>query len=435
MILLTLALIFVSVAIVKIRRTRLSLPKEFRELSTTNEVAVILRMLTGMSMVDIFERYYSSKLRETGIARTYITGKSGVMISNAEYFGYVLKNPATFPKTPLLSAEYALMNKFLGSNIMFINGESWKLRREIIGPLFHQGWESTKFGQVVQEFFKYVDSVDSIPDLYHAMQLMTLDILGAVLFGFDFQAISHPDSEQVVSYYTAAEAACNTLYITFPILDRFPVGKRYKEHQAVEYFRSLMGKLAKEKAKTIQNGPQGENEKSSDLLTALVKAWLEKRLKYEEMINEMIALIIAGHDTTATSLSCILYILAKHPEVQSKVRDEVNYHLQSHTSSTQIPSLAEIKSLQYLDAVINETLRIYPPIPLLPSRAAACDTYIGNIPIPKGTLVTLNIHAMQWDKKYWENPAKFDPDRWMQSGKAVRDLPGWGPFTGGERTC
>ncbi|KAK9763730.1 hypothetical protein K7432_009352 [Basidiobolus ranarum] len=295
MILLTLALIFVSVAIVKIRRTRLSLPKEFRELSTTNEVAVILRMLTGMSMVDIFERYYSSKLRETGIARTYITGKSGVMISNAEYFGYVLKNPATFPKTPLLSAEYALMNKFLGSNIMFINGESWKLRREIIGPLFHQGWESTKFGQVVQEFFKYVDSVDSIPDLYHAMQLMTLDILGAVLFGFDFQAISHPDSEQVVSYYTAAEAACNTLYITFPILDRFPVGKRYKEHQAVEYFRSLMGKLAKEKAKTIQNGPQGENEKSSDLLTALVKAWLEKRLKYEEMINEMIALIIAGH--------------------------------------------------------------------------------------------------------------------------------------------
>ncbi|KAK9760756.1 RNA polymerase C-22 sterol desaturase [Basidiobolus ranarum] len=266
------------------------------------------------------------------------------------------------------------------------------------------------------------------------MQLLTLDILGNTLFGFDFQALRHPESEHVTTYYTAHNAALDSLYIAFPILDRFPVGKRSKEHQAVGKFRSWLGTLATAKAKSIQQSC-GDGDKPQDILSVLVRAWLDEKLTIEELLDELVTLILSGHDTTASALTSVIYVLATHPEIQAKVREEANREFSLHTSSMDIPSTAEIKALWYLEATIKETMRLYPPAPLLPTRTTAHDTMLGQMPIPKGSLVTLNIYALHRDEKYWENPTKLDPDRWLTTEGLIRDPPAWNPFTNGSRMC
>ncbi|KAK9759939.1 hypothetical protein K7432_016524 [Basidiobolus ranarum] len=313
------------------------------------------------------------------------------------------------------------------------NGKDWKLRRGVVNPLFRLGWEPAKFGKVVLDLITSIDEADSTPELYQIMKFVALDTLGSVLYGFDFQAIRNPASEHVEVYFSAVDAASDIVYMLVPILDSFPIGRRTKDHQAVENFRQMLRDLALKKSLEIQNG--SDEQKTQDILTVLVQAWLDKRLELEEIIDEMSVFLLAGHDTTANSLTCAIYLLAKHKDIQVKVRDEVARAFRAHTSTKEIPSTAEIKSLEYLDAVIKETLRLYPSAPLLPTRTAARNTTIGDVPVPKGALVTLNIYALHRSDEYWENPNEFDPDRWLTPEGRLRDLPAWNPFSGGERTC
>ncbi|ORX92513.1 cytochrome P450 [Basidiobolus meristosporus CBS 931.73] len=398
-----------------------------------------------MGFQEIIDKYFVPKLRTYGIARTYIKMKPGVMVSNLEYLKYIYKHPGRYlhvPHSPTIHSNQArasrdipkggavqmenarcvLMTVF-SCDLLPSNGKDWKIRREIIGPLFRLGWEPTNFGEIVIEFFQRLETTNSIPNLHHAMKLLTLDIIGKVLFGFDFQAIRHPESEHVTTFYTAIDA------------DRFPVGKRRQDWVTTENFRKWLATIAINKSKSMEGGQQDSGNPPQDVLSALVQAWLNGKLEFEETLNEAFALIFAGHDTTATALTCAIYLLARHPEIQTKVRAEVNRELQHHTSSMGIPAITEIKRLNYLEAVIKETMRLYPPAPLIPTRVVAQDTSLGAIPLPKGTMVTLNLYALHRDEKHWENPDKFDPDRWLSPEGMLRDLPAWSAFTDGMRMC
>ncbi|KAK9686512.1 cytochrome P450-dit2, variant 2 [Basidiobolus ranarum] len=337
---LSIVLIVVSVIIVKYRNNA---PKEFKQLLAARDLAAAFGLLTATDMVTILERCYAPSLYQDGIARTYIGGASGVMISNPEYFKEVLSKTGTFPKLAVSDSHYSLLNKLVGENIVFANGKDWKLRRELINPLFRMGWEPASFGSVILDFFETIEKVDSSPDLYHAMELITLDTLGNILFGFDFQAIRNPKGEHVVSYSAAAIAAYDMLYISIPILDRFPFGSRSQGHHAVKHFRQMLSNLALKKSEEIQNASTEREKGPRDLLTVYAQAWLDKRMEFESIIDDIITMIIAGHDTTANALACTIYLLAKHSEAQDKVREEISRVFESHTSTKEIPSTKEIK--------------------------------------------------------------------------------------------
>ncbi|KAK9695867.1 hypothetical protein K7432_012763 [Basidiobolus ranarum] len=313
--------------------------------------------------------------------------------------------------------------------------QDWKLRRDIINQQFRLGWEPAKFCTAVFDFFNYIDSVEVMPDLYHIMELMTLDTLGNVLFGFDFEAIRKPEGEHISTYFHAVKAALNVIYIAIPILEKLPSASRAKGHMAVKEFRTLLGNLAIARAEEIKKLPPGQESISSDLLTVLAKSWLDKRLELEEVVNEMIILIIAGHDTTASTLSCAIYFLARHPDIQAKVREEISGVFEGHTSTMEAPTSSQIKSLCYLEAVIKETMRFYPPTPLLLTHTTAEDTYIGNIPIPKDTLINMNMYAMHRSEEYWDSPNMFQPQRWISEDGNILNPSAWGPFADGSRIC
>jgi cytochrome P450 len=145
--------------------------------------------------------------------------------------------------------------------------------------------------------------------------------------------------------------------------------------------------------------------------------------------DQLLTLIIAGHDTSTALLSWTLYLLSNHPEVQARVQAELDSVLGSAP-----PSLAQLGQLSYLEQVINETLRLYPPIHL-GSRIAAEDLEFQGHHIPTGQRVLYSIYLTQRDPRYWDKPAEFCPERFAPA-LSRQHLPyTFQPFGGGSRNC
>jgi cytochrome P450 len=160
-----------------------------------------------------------------------------------------------------------------------------------------------------------------------------------------------------------------------------------------------------------------------DLLGLLIAAGMPDAL----IRDQLLTMLIAGHDTSTALLSWALYVLSSHPEIQSKARHEIDAVL-----GTDPPDFAHVGKLRYLEQVMNETLRLYPPIHL-GSRIAACDLEFQGFHIPAGQRVLYSIYLTHRDTRYWHNPTGFDPEHF--SPKQTRQPYTFLPFGGGARNC
>lgn len=138
----------------------------------------------------------------------------------------------------------------------------------------------------------------------------------------------------------------------------------------------------------------------------------------EGLVNQLMTFLIAGHETTASALSFAICMLCQHPKVQIRLREEVRSLLPDPRSPASSISSNDIDSMPYLNAVCNEVLRLYPPVPLTVRVAAQDTTLIGHY-IPKGTTIFMSPWATNADKDCWgEDAGDFNPDRWLGDGKA-----------------
>lgn len=138
----------------------------------------------------------------------------------------------------------------------------------------------------------------------------------------------------------------------------------------------------------------------------------------EGLVNQLMTFLIAGHETTASALSFAICMLCKYPEIQSRLRKEVRSLLPDPRSSTSSISSNDIDGMPYLNAVCNEVLRLYSPVPVTVRVAAQDTTLVGHF-IPKGTTIFISPWATNANKDFWgKDAAEFNPDRWLGEGKA-----------------
>ena len=138
----------------------------------------------------------------------------------------------------------------------------------------------------------------------------------------------------------------------------------------------------------------------------------------EDLVNQMMTFLVAGHETTASALSWAICLLSKYPNIQERLRDEIRSSLPDPRLSITSITSANIDNLPYLNAVCNEILRLYSPVPLT-IRVAAQDVTLGAHLIPKGTTFFIVPWATNANKDFWGADAEdFNPDRWMSVGKA-----------------
>ena len=138
----------------------------------------------------------------------------------------------------------------------------------------------------------------------------------------------------------------------------------------------------------------------------------------EGLVNQLMTFLIAGHETTASALSFAIYMLCKNPEVQTRLRNEVRSLLPDPRSPKSSISSNDIDSMPYLNAVCNEVLRLYSPVPVTVRVSTQDTTLVGHF-IPKGTTIFISPWATNANKDFWgEDAAEFNPDRWLGEGKA-----------------
>ncbi|KAI8579668.1 hypothetical protein K450DRAFT_240945 [Umbelopsis ramanniana AG] len=426
----------------------LSYPKKLAHIAHVPARKNIRSFIKGETNVDRAKQLFIPLCLETkGLVAKYAQFGWEVAVISPESARTVFRNPDIFQKTESLSLldPQTLSIRFLGStNLALANGEDWKRRRKIANPAFHRSMPVKAFVDLTGTLLQQIDTMKGPIDVQPLLQRFTLDVIGRVGFGFEFNATRAPDGDWVHTYNEVSDNLLQFPYIFFPILDtrfRFLFPRRMEKHAKLTVLNNLFNTVIRNKRENLQklNGEIEDSEK--DLLSLLIESGRGENDNYEpltdeELRSELVLFFFAGHDTTANSLASTLYFLAANTAIQDKARQETLELLgdEPHDAS---PNNEQLKNMHYLTRVIKESARMSPPASATIHRRAAQDTEISGLFIPKETLIVVDIIANHYNPAYWKNPNVFDPDRFLEGGEADQQSPfsSYMPFGGGVRQC
>ncbi|HLQ10336.1 MAG TPA: cytochrome P450, partial [Ktedonobacteraceae bacterium] len=327
-------------------------------------------------------------------------------------------NAANFTK----SADYRALARVLGRGLLTSEGDFWQRQRGLIQPAFHkqniQAYAAVMTGAAERMLNSWNDGGER--NLHEDMMRVTLEIVAQCLYGAEVSSEAERVGRamEVVTegFVTSASLA---LLFSFDI----PLFFARAERRAVRHLNEIIGGIIQER--------RTSNRRREDLLDMLLRARDAdgKPMSDVQLRDEVMTLILAGHETTALALSWTWYLLAQHPEAEAELLAELQTALGGRA-----PTVADLPRLQYTEAVVKESMRLYPPA-WATSRRAVHDSEIGGYSIPAGAELLLCQWVVQRDPRYYDDPEAFMPCRWQD--EAIKRLPKYAyfPFGGGPRLC
>src|SRR5579863_10247508 len=300
----------------------------------------------------------------------------------------------------------------LGKGIMTSEGELWTRQRYMMQPLFHRR-VITGFAELIaaanERHLKRWEqlAVRGEPlNLTDDMSELTLEIVLRSIFGRDLDRLSEQLGGNPFEVITKEQSRDLQFAYKFRSLTKLVAQllarRRDSDEEHFDYVAMLMAARDKE-----SGAPMGERE----------------------LIDEIMTLIVAGHETTASGLNWTWYLLARHPEAEARLHAEIDA-----ADDPAAPSLAQMETLAYTQQVVNEALRLYPPGWLLSRRTVAADV-LGGFAVPPGTNVLLPLYLLHRHPRYWKDPDRFAPERFDSEHEAERPRFAYMPFAAGPRHC
>jgi cytochrome P450 len=334
-----------------------------------------------------------------------------------------------FPKGSVLTRMLA---PAIGNGVLISNGEMWKRQRRMIDPAFDQRSLEDLFPlmaaavDAMLERFQHLDPSAPI-EADEEMTRATADIICRALCSVP---LDDRDGARLFDAFTRYQNGS----VQFAVMQAFrvpsllaPAGWRVR--RAGRDIRAMVGSLARERYDAFH---RGEADPHKDLLAALIAARDPETgvsFSFEELVEHMIVLFIAGHETTASTLAWALHTIANCPHVQERLYAEV-----MQATKGRPVEFADIKRFKLTRDVLRETLRLYPPIGFIMRDATETGSIAGREVCP-GQTVVASPWLMQRHRKHWERPDEFDPDRFnTESAKASLKI-AYLPFGLGPRTC
>ena len=318
---------------------------------------------------------------------------------------------------------YRILGPLLGNGLLTSEGDFWLRQRRLAQPAFHRQRINSYAETMVRFTQELLASwrAGQVRDVHDDMMQLTLRIVGQTLFDADILA----NAPEVGHALPTALHELNQQMSgpEFVLPSGIPTPSRVRLRRAVARLDPLvLGIIAQRRA---------SGEDRGDLLSALLRAQDEdgSRMTDTQLRDEAMTIILAGHETTALALSWTWYLLSEHPAIRSRLAEELASVLDGRP-----PSLADVPRLPYAEAVLLETMRLYPPIYGI-GRESIADMELGGHHLPAGTNVYMLAWVIQRDQRYFERPDDFVPERWLD-GLAKR-LPRFAyfPFGGGPRLC
>ncbi len=387
--------------------------------------------LTGLPVVGLLPelrrdplRFFTRVARDhAGAVELHFGPDRVVMLNDPAMIRHVLQdNRLNYEK----SKFYDMMRSVLGEGIFLAEGEDWLGQRKTASRSF-QGCQLRRMTEAMQAAVDDMlarwqgpaarqASLDVVPE----MMRLTLDIVMRTLFSVRLDG-EHEDVFHAMT--RVLRDAERRIWSPFCLPRWVPTADNRAVKEALASLdRFVYGLIAQRRAQ----GRIGEAQEPDllDLMMANQEGRSDKRLR-----DQILSMILAGHETTANALAWTWYMLSLHPQSLRRVRAEVETVLGGCR-----PTFAELAKLTYTRCVFDEVLRLYPPLWTF-SRTAVADDRIGDLPIAAGTNVMLNMFAVHRRPELWENPEGFDPARFDPETGDPRRRFAYFPFSDGPRSC
>ena len=318
----------------------------------------------------------------------------------------------------------AKINAVVGEGLFTSRGELHARQRRLMLPVFRKSRIEAYAGQMAELSRRARDQWQSgaTVDIADEMMKLTMLIAAQALFeqdiGSDTQAVSH-NIDVVLEFFTRLSSPFLKLSLALPL----PSSRRFKK--AVRDLDTVIYRMIERRRDTAGSG--------KDLLSLLMQARDDQtnvQMTEKQLRDEVLTLLIAGHETTANVLAWIFYLLAKHPDAEQRLHDEARAVLGGRAAFT----AADIERLARTRRVMQEGLRLYPPGWFI-GREAQTDVRLGGYTVPRGAVVMMSQYVTHRDARFFEEPERFKPERW--EGDLEDRLPrgAYFPFSAGDRHC
>jgi len=316
-----------------------------------------------------------------------------------------------------------VLRPMLGQGLLIAEGRAWKHQRRTLAPAFTPRAVSTLVPHMIaatDQAIAKLDAVSHAPvDLREAMQRMTLEIAGRTMFSFGMERHG-AELRAFVNEYGTRLASPHFLDLLLPL--SWPTPRDFARARFRKRWTKFVAMLMAERRAA------GKNDNAPlrdlfDLMDAARDPETGQAFSDEQLGDEVATMILAGHETTGTALFWALYLLALDPATQEQVAAEVR----------DAGSVLDIDRLKFTRAVLDETMRLYPPAFLI-ARAAAGPDKIGDLAIEKGDVILMAPWLLHRHEKLWQNPNAFIPTRFMPPAPAP-DRFAYLPFGVGARVC
>lgn len=384
---------------------------------------------------------YELYLTYGGIFRLTFGPKSFLIVSDPSIAKHILKDNSKAYSKGILAE---ILDFVMGKGLIPADGEIWRIRRRAIVPALHQKYVAAMislFGLATDRLCQKLDDAATDGEDVEMESLfsrLTLDIIGKAVFNYDFDSLTN-DTGIVEAVYTVLREAEDRSVSPIPTWE-IPIWKdlsprQRKVTEALKLINDVLDDLIATckrmvEEEELQFSDEYMNEQDPSILHFLLASGDDVSSK--QLRDDLMTMLIAGHETSAALLTWTFYLLSKEPSVVSKLQDEVDFVL-----GDRFPTIDDMKKLKYTTRVINESLRLYPQPPVLIRRSIENDV-LGKYPIKRGEDIFISVWNLHRSPSLWQDAEKFNPERWPLDGPNPNETNQnfcYLPFGGGPRKC
>ncbi|MVO08845.1 cytochrome P450 [Flavobacterium sp. TP390] len=346
-------------------------------------------------------------------------GKSVIFTRDAELLSYVLqKNQKNYLKSPIQTRDLA---KYIGKGLLTAEGEKWQKQRRLVQPAFHKS-QLVQLLETIQSTIN--NELDLIPtnrpfDIFPVFNDLAFQTVVKSLFSSE---IEDTDIKQL-QHTTEITQKMLVKELRQPYLGWwFKLSGKIKFHiDLIDQSRAILHKLVTQRKQSAI--------RYNDLLDMLLDAKYEDGSSMEEtqLLDEILILFAAGHETTSNALTFTCELLARHPQAQSKILEEIHKN-----KNESFDLMDKINHATYTKWVIQEAMRLYPPAYFIDRVNKELDSF-QELELPKGSNLLFSVYEIHRHPEFWSNPEAFIPERF--SDETVKFSKNYYPFGAGQRMC
>jgi cytochrome P450 len=368
---------------------------------------------------------FAQEAYELDIIERKIFGRRLYVVNDLAAIKHILiDNAANYQKTEITRR---ILEPGLGKGLITSEGETWRQHRRAMSPAFDHRSIAAYTPVMTAAAEELLIEWHKVPagtgiDVQTAMMAVTLNIISRTMFSSDSDDIVTIMGHSAGRYQ--AEMRPN-------IMDMMGWPKWLAGFARSGVAQRTLGEFDRVIDRLIDERTRDPEKYPKDLLARLTAARDEQGggMSAQEVRDHVITIFLAGHETTAMAMTWTWFLLSQHPQEESKLHAELDSVLGGRA-----PTHEDLSKLTYTRMVVEESMRIYPPVHTIGREAIGADTLAGR-PIPAGSTILIAPWLLHRHVKHWENPGRFDPERFSPEHAATRPRFSYLPFGGGKRIC